>query len=98
VFQLTWLESSAAGSGLTWNSCFFDSAGQSVDAVTKLQADIGFFAIDPLRGEAIAFTAAYILVEGAYLVRGLSARAVTRRSINQATESWWARGVHTTST
>ena len=29
----------------------FDSAGKSVDAVKAEQADIGFFAIDPLRGE-----------------------------------------------
>ena len=47
----------------------FDSAGKSVDAVTNEQADIGFFAIDPLRGASIAFTAPYVLIEGAYLVR-----------------------------
>lgn len=47
----------------------FDAAGKSVEAVTANQADIGFFAIDPLRGEGIAFTAAYVLIEGAYLVR-----------------------------
>lgn len=33
------------------------------------QADVGFFAIDPLRGEGIRFTAPYVLIEGAYLVR-----------------------------
>jgi polar amino acid transport system substrate-binding protein len=47
----------------------FDSAGKSVDAVKAEQADIGFFAIDPLRGEGIRFTAAYVLIEGSYLVR-----------------------------
>lgn len=47
----------------------FDAAGKSVDAVTNDQADIGFFAIDPLRGEGIKFTSAYILIEGSYLVR-----------------------------
>lgn len=46
----------------------FDAAGKSVEAVTKEEADIGFFAIDPLRGEGISFTAAYVLIEGAYLV------------------------------
>jgi polar amino acid transport system substrate-binding protein len=46
----------------------FDAAGKSVEAVTQEQADIGFFAIDPLRGEGIAFTAAYVLIEGSYLV------------------------------
>jgi polar amino acid transport system substrate-binding protein len=47
----------------------FDAAAKSVDAVANEQADIGFFAIDPQRGEKIAFTAAYVHIEGAYLVR-----------------------------
>jgi polar amino acid transport system substrate-binding protein len=47
----------------------FDAAGKSVEAVTKEQADIGFFAVDPLRGQGIAFTAPYVLIEGSYLVR-----------------------------
>ena len=47
----------------------FDAAGKSVDAVGNEQADIGFFAIDPLRGAHIAFTAPYVLIEGSYLVR-----------------------------
>jgi polar amino acid transport system substrate-binding protein len=47
----------------------FDSAGKSVQAVSEEQADFGFFAIDPLRGEKIAFTAPYVLIEGYYLVR-----------------------------
>ena len=50
----------------------FDSAGKSVDGVINGAADIGFFAIDPLRGVDIAFTAPYLLIEGAYLVRGES--------------------------
>ena len=47
----------------------FDSAGKSVDGVVNGAADIGFFAIDPLRGVDIVFTAPYVLIEGAYLVR-----------------------------
>lgn len=47
----------------------FDAAGKSVQAVTDEQADIGFFAIDPQRGAGIAFTDAYVLIEGCYLVR-----------------------------
>ena len=47
----------------------FDAAGKSVEAVANEHADIGFFAIDPLRGAQIAFTAPYVLVEGCYLVR-----------------------------
>ncbi len=47
----------------------FDTAGKSVQAVSEERADFGFFAIDPLRGEKIAFTAPYVLIEGFYLVR-----------------------------
>ncbi|MGN6805547.1 MAG: ABC transporter substrate-binding protein [Trinickia sp.] len=46
----------------------FDSAGKSVQAVGEERADFGFFAVDPLRGEKIAFTAPYVLIEGFYLV------------------------------
>ena len=47
----------------------FDTAGKSVEAVAEERADIGFFAIDPVRGAQIAFTQAYVLIEGSYLVR-----------------------------
>lgn len=47
----------------------FDAAGQSVAAVTAGQADVGFFAIDPLRGQGLQFSAPYVLIEGCYLVR-----------------------------
>jgi polar amino acid transport system substrate-binding protein len=47
----------------------FDAAAKSVDAVKAGQADIGFFAVDPLRGEGIRFSAPYVLIEGAYLVK-----------------------------
>lgn len=47
----------------------FDTAGKSVEAVAEEKADIGFFAIDPVRGAQIAFTHAYVLIEGSYLVR-----------------------------
>ena len=46
-----------------------EAAAKSVDAVRSGQADIGFFAVDPVRGEGIEFTAPYVLIEGAYLVR-----------------------------
>jgi polar amino acid transport system substrate-binding protein len=51
----------------------FDTARQSVDALKNEQADIGFFAVDPLRGQEISFTAPYVLIEGSYLVREDSA-------------------------
>lgn len=50
----------------------FDTAAKSVEAVKKEQADIGFFAIDPLRSDGITFTAPYLLIEGAYMVRNES--------------------------
>ncbi len=46
-----------------------ESAGKSVDIIGAEEADIGFFAIDPVRGQGILFTAAYVLIEGCYLVR-----------------------------
>ena len=48
------------------------SAGQSVALVTEGQADLGFFAIDPVRGNGITFTPAYVLIEGSYLVKNNS--------------------------
>lgn len=50
-----------------------ESAGKSVDIIGAEQADIGFFAIDPVRGQGILFTAAYVLIEGCYLVHEASA-------------------------
>jgi polar amino acid transport system substrate-binding protein len=58
--------------GLAIELVVFDSAGKSVQAVTDEQADVGFFAVDPLRGAGIAFTAPYVLIEGCYLVRAES--------------------------
>jgi polar amino acid transport system substrate-binding protein len=55
--------------GLELELVVFDTAGKSVDAVTAEAADIGFFAVDPVRGAGITFTAPYVLIEGAYLVR-----------------------------
>jgi polar amino acid transport system substrate-binding protein len=46
-----------------------DGAAKSVEAVTLSQADVGFFAIDPLRGAGIHFTAPYVLLEGLFAVR-----------------------------
>ena len=43
-------------------------AAKSVLALNEQSADVGFFAIDPLRGAEIAFTAPYVLIEGCYLV------------------------------
>ena len=59
--------------GLPVELVVFDSAGKSVEALSQDKADIGFFAVDPVRGKDIAFTAPYVLIEGSYLVRQDSA-------------------------
>ena len=51
----------------------FGTAANSVDAVKSGQADIGFFAVDPLRSDGVRFSAPYVQIEGAYLVRQASA-------------------------
>jgi polar amino acid transport system substrate-binding protein len=55
--------------GVPLDLVVFETAGASVEAVTRDEADIGFFAIDPKRGEGIHFTPPYVLIEGCYLVR-----------------------------
>lgn len=45
------------------------AAAKSVETIASGQADVGFFAIDPVRGAGIAFTEPYVLIEGCYLVR-----------------------------
>ena len=47
----------------------FTSAGQVVDAVKDAKVDIAFVAIDPVRGADIGYSAAYVVIEGAYMVR-----------------------------
>jgi len=49
-----------------------EGAARSVEAVKSGQADVGFFAIDPGRSDGIRFTAPYVIIEGAYLVRSAS--------------------------
>lgn len=58
--------------GVALELVVFDTAGKSVEAVKNEQADIGFFAVDPLRGQEISFTLPYVLIEGSYLVREAS--------------------------
>jgi polar amino acid transport system substrate-binding protein len=50
----------------------FTSAGQVVDAIKAGQVDVAFVAIDPLRAQDISYSAAYVVIEGAYLVRNAS--------------------------
>lgn len=46
-----------------------DAAAKSVETVREGRADVGFFAVDPARSQGIRFSAPYVLIEGAYLVR-----------------------------
>lgn len=60
----------AAQLGVAAELIVVEAAARAVAAVSAGQADIGFFAIDPQRaGGGILFTAPYVLIEGAYLVR-----------------------------
>lgn len=45
------------------------TAGEAVDALASGRVDVGFFAIDPARAATTAYSAAYVQIEGAYLVR-----------------------------
>ena len=47
----------------------FVSAGQVVEAVKARQVDIAFVAIDPVRGADMDYSAPYVVIEGAYMVR-----------------------------
>lgn len=45
------------------------AAGDSVEALAQGKVDVGFFAIDPARAATTAYSAAYVQIEGAYVVR-----------------------------
>lgn len=47
----------------------WDAARKSVDAVRDGAADVCFLAVDPVRAEELAFSAPYVLIQGAYAVR-----------------------------
>ena len=51
----------------------FNSAGSVVDAVKANRVDLAFVAIDPVRAADMDYTAPYVIIEGAYLVRNDSA-------------------------
>ena len=51
----------------------FTSAGNTVEAIKKREVDLAFVAIDPVRAADMEYTAPYVIIEGAYLVRNDSA-------------------------
>jgi polar amino acid transport system substrate-binding protein len=58
--------------GLPVELVLFDSAGAVVTAVKARQVDLAFVAIDPVRAADMEYTAPYVIIEGAYLVRNNS--------------------------
>jgi polar amino acid transport system substrate-binding protein len=50
----------------------FKSAGNTVEAIKTGNIDLIFVAIDPIRGADISYTAPYIQIEGAYMVKAIS--------------------------
>ena len=50
----------------------FPTAGKVVDEVKTGKIDLIFLAIDPLRANEISYTAAYVVIEGAYAVPNAS--------------------------
>jgi polar amino acid transport system substrate-binding protein len=46
----------------------YTSAGKTFEAAKKNEWDVAFFAIDPVRGADVEFTAPYVLIQGTYLV------------------------------
>ena len=47
----------------------FGAAGQVTQAMQKREIDLGFVAIDPVRGADMEYTPPYVVIEGSYLVR-----------------------------
>ena len=62
----------AKRTGLPLKLVVVNAAAGSVSALAKQEVDVGFVAIDPLRGKDLAYTAPYVTIEGAYLVRNNS--------------------------
>ncbi|WP_168791119.1 ABC transporter substrate-binding protein [Paraburkholderia aromaticivorans] len=59
----------AARLGVEVRFVTFDAAGKVFEALASHAWDVAFLAIDPTRGEQIAFTPPYVLIEGGYMVR-----------------------------
>ena len=53
--------------GLETRFTAFEAARSVVEAIKTGQCDLGFLAIDPLRGEYISYTEPYVTIQGGYL-------------------------------
>ena len=54
--------------GVAFEPVIYTAAGKVVEGVKAGAWDVGFFAIDPVRAADTDFSAAYLVIEGAYLV------------------------------
>ncbi|MFL1463303.1 ABC transporter substrate-binding protein [Roseococcus sp. DSY-14] len=55
--------------GLPLRHVPFDAAGRVTEAGARGEWDLCFLAVDPQRAQGILFTAPYVVIEGAYMVR-----------------------------
>jgi polar amino acid transport system substrate-binding protein len=60
----------AARLGVPVSFACFDAARKSLAALIAGAADVAFLAIEPAREAEVAFTAAYVIIEGVYAVPG----------------------------
>ena len=61
--------------GVAADLATFDAAGKVFDAIKRQELDIVFLAVDPVRGQEIAFTPPYVLIEGNFIVPASSGLA-----------------------
>ncbi|MDK9702768.1 MAG: ABC transporter substrate-binding protein [Sulfuritalea sp.] len=54
--------------GVAFEPVIYTAAGKVVEGIKAGAWDVGFFAIDPVRAADTDFSAAYVVIEGAYLV------------------------------
>ncbi|MCK9379608.1 MAG: ABC transporter substrate-binding protein [Sulfuritalea sp.] len=54
--------------GVPFEPVIYTAAGKVVEGIKAGAWDVGFFAIDPVRAADTDFSAAYVVIEGAYLV------------------------------
>lgn len=82
----------AAQLGVALETVVVEAALKSVETVRSGAADIGFFAVDPARSQGIAFSAPYVLIEGAYLVRQASPLTANEQVDRAGTKVMVGRG------
>lgn len=72
-----------AGLGLDIEYFTYHAARFVVDAIKADQCDLGFLAVDPLRGEYISYTRPYVAIAGGYLAKS-SAPYATVDDVDEA--------------